>query len=84
MTTLLIASPRPEPQVFIVLLVNRPSGLRPWRVLLSDRSALGSDLPVGLITHLERLFGPINPSDIQGDQTVLERKVIWPAPDEDF
>ena len=69
----------PQPQVFLVQLVRRPSGLRPWRVLRSDRSELGRDLPAGLITHLETLFGPMNTSAPPAGEIVVEREVTWPT-----
>ena len=67
-------------QVFVVLMAPRPSGLRPWKVLWPDRTEV-ADLPRGLITHLERLYGPVDRHDPPPDARIEERYVVWPPPE---
>jgi hypothetical protein len=62
---------------WIVLLAERPSGLRPWKVLSENRADPGSDLPLGLITEVEASFGPFNHGVVDDAARVQEQVIEW-------
>ena len=62
---------------WIVVLAERPSGFRPWKVLREDRAETGPDTPLGLVTEVETAYGPFNHGALDDDARLEERIIEW-------